>query len=50
MRFTQSKFDNTVFYSKAKDIIFAILFIHVDNITIIGKTIQIIQSIKNDIR
>ncbi|EJC97327.1 uncharacterized protein FOMMEDRAFT_100062, partial [Fomitiporia mediterranea MF3/22] len=48
-RLTKSEHDNTVFFAKKKEITVAILFVHVDNITIVAMNNNTITMIKQSI-
>ena len=47
---TQSEYDNVVFLAKDKTRTVLILFIHVDDITLAGVNLSIIQSFKSSIK
>ena len=50
LRLTQFKYNNAVFLAKDKTRTVLILFIHVDDITLAGINLSIIQSFKSSIK
>ena len=48
--FKRAYYDNVLFFRKEKNVVLAILFIHVDDVTIIAKNMFIIKGIKEGIR